>query len=110
LIGNQAQQSEGVLPYELQQAQGSEGGLRALGQLLSAGGMLAGLSGLTSAPGAASAAPSWGDMPQSLTGIPSASPFMQDFGFTLPTTPWASAYGGLQGIMNPNNFNLTGGF
>lgn len=50
LIGSEAQASEGVLPYELQQAAQSQQGLEALGSLLQMGGMLTGLSGLLKAP------------------------------------------------------------
>ena len=50
VIGNEAQGWANVLPAQLQQAQGSEQGLQALGQLLGAGGLLTGLSGLGAAP------------------------------------------------------------
>jgi hypothetical protein len=53
LISNQAQQSENVLPVELQQASQSQQGLSSLGQLLSAAGMLTGIGSMTGAFGAA---------------------------------------------------------
>ena len=50
VIGSEAQGWANVLPAQLQQAQGSQQGLQALGALLSSAGLLTGLSGWGSAP------------------------------------------------------------
>ena len=51
LIGNQARSAESVLPYELQSAANADSGLASLGSLLGTAGSLAGLYGVTKAPG-----------------------------------------------------------
>ena len=95
LIGNQAQQSESVLPYELSQAQNSYGWLSGLGGLLGTAGSLVGMSGLASAGAGAGAASSSGDY-LDLMGQPS---FPAAYGYLNP--------GLTQGLLSPGNmYNL----
>ena len=62
VIGNEAQQSAGVLPTELAQARQSQAGLSSIGQLLSTVGSLAGMYGLMSPAAAAPTAAQFGSL------------------------------------------------
>lgn len=90
VVNSEARQSAGVLPTELQQAQGSQQGIQALGQLLSTVGLLAGLGSLTAAPAGGA-----------VTGAPGA--FDSSWGAWMPPQPalgfdttWFPGYTGLQ--------------
>lgn len=86
VIGNQAQQSEGVLPYEIQQAGHSGDMLAGVGSGLSALGSLAGLYGIySSLPSAAGAAPIAG---ATSAGTPFANTLASSYSGISPT--WSS--------------------
>ena len=97
VIGNEAQQSAGVLPTELAQARQSQAGLSSIGQLLSTVGSLAGMYGLMSPAAAAptAAAQTGGSLGLDATWFPTAA--------DQATVPFSFANAG-QAALNPMNF------
>lgn len=91
-IGNMAGRSQGILPYEVQAASQSWGGLHALGTALQAAGSLAGIyNGINAgSSGLAGTGFSQSNIPANFSAAPLASAGDATLGGAAAVSPWAS--------------------